>query len=114
MWPFARKPVVDDETAAWHVDNFAWLIRQFGGAAGLAKSNLVLPMPGYFVTEGEKGHPFALRIFDQIKAYCGMADWEADLIADDNPLADDASLALAMIAPQKHAVGTFGLPAIGS
>ena len=109
MWPFARKPVVDDETAAWHVDNFAWLIRQFGGAAGLAKSNLVLPMPGYFVTEGEKGHAFALRIFDQIKAYCGMADWEADLIADDNPLADDASLALAMIAPQKHAVGTFGV-----
>jgi hypothetical protein len=109
MWPFARKPVVDDETAAWHVDNFAWLIRQFGGAAGLAKSNLVLPMPGYFVTEGEKGHPFALRIFDQIKAYCGMADWEADLIADDNPLADDASLALAMIAPQKHALGTFGV-----
>jgi hypothetical protein len=69
IWPFARKPVVDDETAAWHVDNFAWLIRQFGGAAGLAKSNLVLPMPGYFVTEGEKGHPFALRIFDQIKTY---------------------------------------------
>jgi hypothetical protein len=34
MWPFARKPVVDDETAAWHVDNFAWHIRQFGGAAG--------------------------------------------------------------------------------
>lgn len=104
MWPFARKP-----TAAWHVDNFAWLIRQFGGAAGLAKSNLVLPMPGYFVTEGEKGHAFALLIFEQIKAYCGMADWEADLIADDNPLADDANLALAMIAPQKHALGTFGV-----
>jgi hypothetical protein len=68
MWPFARKLVVDDETAAWHVDNFAWLIRQFGGAAGLARSKLVLPMPGYFVAEGEKGHAFALRIFDQIKA----------------------------------------------
>ena len=38
-----------------------------------------------------------------------MADWEADLAADDNPLADDASLALAMIAPQKHALGTFGV-----
>jgi hypothetical protein len=109
MWPFAREPVVDDETAAWHVDNFAWLIRQFGGAAGLAKSNLVLPMPGYFVTEGEKGHAFALRIFDRIKVYCGKADWEADLVADDNPLADDASLTLAMIAPQKHALGTFGV-----
>ena len=66
MWPFARKLVVDDETAAWHVDNFAWLIRQFGGAAGLARSKRVLPMPGYFIAEGEKDHAFALRIFDQI------------------------------------------------
>ena len=109
MWPFARKLIVDDETAVWHADNFAWLIRQFGGAAGFAKSKLVLPMPGYFIADGEKGHAFALRIFDQIKAYCGMADWEVDLVADDNPLADEASLAGAKIAPQKHALGTFGV-----
>jgi hypothetical protein len=109
MWPFTRKLVVDDETAAWHVDNFAWLVRQFDGAAGLAKSKLVLPTTGYFVAEGEKGHAFALRIFAQIKAYCGMADWEVDLVADDNPLAEDTSLAVAMIAPQKHALGTFGV-----
>ena len=76
------------------------------------RARKVEPRPadaGIFVTEGEKGHAFALRIFDRIKVYCGMADWEADLVADDNPLADDASLALAMIAPQKHAVGTFGV-----
>jgi hypothetical protein len=110
MWPFTRKPVVDDDTAAWHVENFAWLVRQFGGAAGLAHSKLVLPGPGFFVADGESGHALAVRIFDQVRAYCGMTDWEVDLIADDNPLAADQDTgSLAMIASQKHALGTFGV-----
>jgi hypothetical protein len=109
MWPFARKLIVDDDTAAWHIDNFAWLIRQFGGGAGLAQSKLVLPGPGFFVADGESGHALALRIFDQVKAYCGMSDWEVDLVADDNPLADQGARSLAMIAPQRHALGTFGV-----
>jgi hypothetical protein len=109
MWPFARKLIVDDETAAWHVENFAWLVRQFSGTDGLAQSKLVLPKPGYFISDGETGHAFALRVFDQVKTYCGMADWEADLVADDNPLAERSAMSMAMIAPQKHALGTFGV-----
>jgi hypothetical protein len=110
MWPFTRKPIVDDDTAAWHVENFAWLVRQFGGAAGLAHAKLVLPAQGFFVTDGETGHAFAVRIFDQVKAYCGMADWEVDLVPDDNPLAAERGIgSLAMVAPQKHALGTFGV-----
>jgi hypothetical protein len=107
--PFTRKSIVDDDTAAWHIDNFAWLVRQFGGAAGLAKAELVLPGPGFFVTDGETGHAFALRVFDQIKAYCGMSDWEVELVADDNPLANENAPSLVMVAPQKHALGTFGV-----
>jgi hypothetical protein len=106
MWPLRRRPIVDDDTAAWHVENFAWLLRQFGG---LKKSTLVLPKPGYFIADGETGHAFALRIFEQVKAYCGMADWPADLAADDNPLANLSDRSLAMVAPQKHALGTFGV-----
>jgi hypothetical protein len=109
MWPFTRKAVVDADTAAWHVENFAWLVRQFGGATGLAHSKLVLSTPGFFVADGESGHALARRIFDQVKAYCGMSDWEADLVADDNPLADQGALSLATVAPQRHALGTFGV-----
>lgn len=109
MWPFNRKAIVDADTAAWHVENFAWMIRQFGGAPRLETTKLVLPASGYFISDGEQGHAFALRIFDQVKAYCGMADWEVDLVADDNPFADRAPLSLAMVAPQKHALGTFGV-----
>jgi hypothetical protein len=109
MWPFTRKPIVDQETAAWHVDNFAWLTRRFGGSEGLTHSKLIPPKPGFFITDGEAGHSFAQRIFDQTKAYCGMSDWEVDLVADNNPLAEQAAPSLAMIAAQKHALGTFGV-----
>ena len=69
------------------VENMEWLIREFGGRDGLAESTLVLPKPGFFAFEGEQGHALALRLFEQVKAYCGMSDWEVDLIPDDNPLA---------------------------
>jgi hypothetical protein len=85
IWPFRRKSIVDAETAAWHADNFAWLIRQFGGRAAFAKSALVLPKPGFFTFDGEQGHALALSIFEQVKAYCGVSDWEVDLVPDDNP-----------------------------
>ena len=44
-----------------------------------------------------------------MKADRGMADWEVDLIADDNPLATMPALSIAMVGPQKYALGTFGI-----
>lgn len=108
MWPFARKRVVDEDTAAWHLENFTWLIDHFGPDA-FSRTKLVLPHPGYFVTDGEKGHAQALRIFAQVKAYCGMNAWSVDLVVDDNPLAKEDPPSLAMVAGQKHAVGSFAV-----
>ena len=109
MWPFKRKPLVDADTAEWHAHNFAWLVRQFGGSQAFAETKLVLPRPGFFATDGEQGHALAVRIFDQVKHYCAMTDWEVDLVPDDNPLAEPGRVSLAMIAPQKHALGTFAV-----
>ena len=109
IWPLRRKPVVDADTASWHIENMTWLIREFGGRDGLAESMLVLPIPGFFTFEGEQGHALALRLFEQVKTYCGMSDWEVDLIADDNPLAATPALSAAMVEPKKHALGTFGV-----
>jgi hypothetical protein len=61
MWPFTRKRVVDAETAAWHVENFLWLLRQFGGNGDFAATKLVLPKPGFFTGDGEQGHALAER-----------------------------------------------------
>lgn len=108
MWPFKPKPLLDDDAAAWHLENFTWLIEEFSPAA-FARTQLILPTAKYFPTNGEKAHDLALVIFDQVKTYCGMAAWDVDLVADANPLAEEAALSLAMVAPQKHAVGTFGV-----
>lgn len=106
MWPFAKKPVVDADTAAWHVDNFTWLVRQFAGGA-FAQTKLVLPKPGFFTSDGEQGHALALRIFDQVKNYCEMRDWEVDLVEDDSAIARDLPPSLAFTGPSRHALGTF-------
>jgi hypothetical protein len=109
MWPFTRRPIVDADTASWHLENFTWLVQQFGRNGAFARLKLVLPKPDYFAIGGKRDHAFALRVFDQIKAYCGMAAWEADLVADDNPLARRGELSAFMVAPQRHAVGTFAV-----
>ena len=108
MWPFRQKPIVDIDTASWHLENFTWLIGEFGQKA-FAQTKLVLPKPGYFQAEGKRDRDFALRIFDQVRNYCGMSEWEVDLVTDDNPLAARTEISHAMIAPQKHAIGTFGV-----
>jgi hypothetical protein len=107
MWPFKPRPVVDADTAAWHVDNFDWLLRQFGGGKAFADIRLVLPKPGFFPIDGERGHARAQRIFAQVKTYCGMAGWEVALVADDNPLSRPAPIALDTIGTTRYALGTF-------
>jgi len=107
MWPFTRRQIVDADTAAWHVENFEWLARQFAGNGAFERTRLVLPRPGFFISDGETGHALALRLFDQVKIYCGMNGWDAELIADDNPAARQQSWSLGMVAPRAHALGTF-------
>ncbi|UOM35530.1 hypothetical protein [Acuticoccus sp. I52.16.1] len=92
MWQSGkRRPLLDDDTAAWHLDNFAWLMREFGGGGDFARSRLVLPRPGYFSTDGETGHALAERLFAQVRRYCLIEDWHVDLIALDRP-ADAAAI----------------------
>jgi hypothetical protein len=45
---------------------------------------LVLPAPGFFPFDGERGHAKASHVFRQVKQYCGM---EVELVADDDPVA---------------------------
>src|SRR5262245_64949203 len=88
MWPFTRKPIVDAETAQWHVDNFAWLVATFGGNGTFADSVLVLPKPGLFPADGKEGHARALHILERVKDYCGMDDSTVELV-EDNKLQSD-------------------------
>ena len=81
MWPFRRRPVVDDETAGWHAENFDWLERCFGS---VAESELILPTGEFFDTRREDGAVDVAALFDEIKGHCGMADWPITLVPDDD------------------------------
>lgn len=107
MWPFRSRPLVDAGTAAWHVENFAWLLRLFGGDGAFEKAQLILPKPGFFPTDGEQGHALALCIFSSVKVHCGMFGWEVLLVPDNNPLSQPMALRFDAVAPQRYALGTF-------
>jgi hypothetical protein len=110
MWPFKRKPIVDSDTAQWHVDNFTWLVATFGGNGAFADSVLVLPKPGFFPADGQEGHAKALHILERVKHYCGMDDWPVELVPDHNPVADRSStISVAAPVHGKHALGTFSV-----
>jgi len=107
MWPFRTSQIVDDETAAWHVENFAWLVHEFGGGGGFERARLILPTRAFFRSDGETGHALALRVFDQVKDYCGLGDRNIRLIADDDPFAARQAWSPVMVEGKRHAIGTF-------
>ena len=108
IWPFTARRLIDEETAAWHLGCFAWLIEEFGGDGEFARARLVLPRAADFPTAGEEGHALAERIFKQVRAYCGMGDWPVTLVVDDNPLSlSSRDVGSHGIASEKHAVGLF-------
>ena len=108
-WLNKSKQVVDPETADWHIENFLWLMREFDGADAFNEAALVLPSVKFFKSSGKTGNALACEIFEQVKAYCGMADWPVTLVADDNPLAKNQPGLMYQPAAQKYALGTFSV-----
>jgi hypothetical protein len=107
MWPFKSKPVLDPETAEWQLGCFEWLLTEYGSDLPISTRPLVLPKPGFFVTDGEKGHILAEKLFATVKAYAGMSEWPVKLIAD----LPTPAFAIGTYQPQplRHAAGTFSL-----
>lgn len=71
MWPFKPR-VIDDDTVAWQLDVAEWFIRTIGPGQPISATTLVVPGRDHFVTDGEKGHAFAKRVFNQVRAYAGV------------------------------------------
>ncbi len=77
---FTSKPPVDPDEYEWLLACFAWLIREFGGIERVRATPLVLPVSSFFPPSKLEGHKRALELFDQVKALCGMAEWQCDLV----------------------------------
>lgn len=77
---FKPRLPVDAEEFEWLLAGFAWLMREFGGVERIEVTPLVLPTLAFFPPSKLEGHDRALELFGQVKALCGMADWQCDLL----------------------------------
>lgn len=111
LWPFAVKPLLDPETAAWHRENFRWLVETFGAVTGFDHRQLIVPAPSVFTTNKLGGHALAEHILAQVKLHAGLTDWDAELVADDSVPPEDGSDNIVKPVHGKFAAGTFSLGA---
>lgn len=82
IWPFGGSgPFLDEETEAWHLDTWSWLLRNMGGMESLRRVPMVLPTTTFFPSTGTQGHARVEEVFDQVKAIAGLSDWPVTLEA---------------------------------
>ena len=83
MWPFKRRPLLDDDTAQWHIDNACWFLRHFGRTPMVTNARLILPGRGYFRLHSDlTGIGLAREILKQMKGFIGRPDWVLDISAE--------------------------------
>lgn len=72
---FRKGPLLDAELTQWQFDCFEWLLQHTGGIEAFKQRRMILPTPRFFPHDGSSEHAFAEMIFNQVRAYAGMADW---------------------------------------
>jgi hypothetical protein len=107
MWPFSRKPLLDEETMSWHLDAFEWLVASFAGRRSFAASWLVLPAPGFFVYDHETGHALAERLFRQVEDYCDLPGSRLRLTPEQFVPDEGDALLFGRVQHGRHAMGTY-------
>lgn len=76
---FWSRRLVDEDTAAWVEDGFAWLIRIFGAETFFDEIALVLPTKAFISSPGGDSHETAEAVFAEVKQHMGMSEWPCRL-----------------------------------
>jgi hypothetical protein len=104
---FRKKPLVDGEIMDWMLDKAEWFLTRHVFAEGFAHTGLVLPKPGYFVTDGETGHALAIRLMQEIQRYAGLPHWKVTLTADPRSGRFSSSGEMIRVQPKMSAAGLY-------
>lgn len=80
VWPFGgQAPFLDEETEAWQLETWAWLLRNMGGMEGLRRAPFVMPTTAFFPSTGTQGHDRVEEVLAEVKAMAGLAEWPTRL-----------------------------------
>lgn len=77
---FARKPPLDETSAGWILDAYAWALRNFDAGVFRQETILVLPSNEHFPGRVDNVHGMAQLIFAKVAEYAGMAHWPYRLV----------------------------------
>jgi hypothetical protein len=102
-----REPLLDDDTAAWLLACYGWLLRSFGGMPGLREARLVLPIDAHFPARGLAGHALAQDLFDRTREHAGMQNWRCQLVAQPPPLPEELVRGVPLHRGTHPPLGTF-------
>lgn len=69
----------DESMVQWHFAVWEWLLRNFGGAEGMAQRALILPERKFFPDTLTNDHAGVSRVFARVKEHMGIADWPCHL-----------------------------------
>ncbi len=82
MLDFLLKPqIIDDDSAQWIFDSFAWALTNFDANAFVNHSQLILPNDQFFPDKADSPEAMADKMCSRILGYCGMQDWPFVMVA---------------------------------
>jgi hypothetical protein len=104
---FASKPVLDEASATWLFEVYAWCLDQFDAAEFSSGTSLVLPSNDYFPGRENSVQGMADLIFERVQHYAGMKHWPLQLMNQSwCPSAQPAALEIDGSRRGEHALGT--------
>lgn len=106
---FGSPKLVDRKTAEWIVDRLGWILETFAQEKSIHATELVLPLPGYFSFDASSPEARAEQIFRRTAEYCGVANWEVDLVPFDRHLSQEVGTFWRLQPLSDAPAGTFSL-----
>lgn len=77
---FDPKPLLEQESAHWICQQFAWLQQQFNSAHPLTQAELILPNNDFFPGRADSHQAMAQLLLERIKHLCGLSHWSTELV----------------------------------
>jgi hypothetical protein len=80
---FSSKPILDENSAGWLIEAFAWALRNLDRRIFFEHTRLVTPSNEYFPDRVEDLQTLPATLFARVRNLAGMAAWDCELVMQD-------------------------------